>query len=116
MASFAPAVIIREAPTIAGCELGPVHMSFTHRNHYVPEWYQKRFFDPKAKEAKYHYLKLRPETKVASNGHRYWEKDLNFWGSPRCFFEEDLYTTRFGSSENDDIEGLLCLVTVCNRG
>jgi hypothetical protein len=104
MASFAPAVIIREAPTIAGCELGPVHMSFTHRNHYVPEWYQKRFFDPKAKEAKYHYLKLRPETKVASNGHRYWEKDLNFWGSPRCFFEEDLYTTRFGSSENDDIE------------
>jgi len=60
-------------------------MSFTHRNHYVPEWYQKRFFDPKAKEAKYHYLKLRPETKTAPNGHTYREKGLNFWGSPRCF-------------------------------
>jgi hypothetical protein len=79
-------------------------MSFTHRNHYVPEWYQKRFFDPEAKEAKCHYLKLKPETKVAPNGHRYREKDLNFWGSPRCFFEEDVYTTRFGASENDDIE------------
>lgn len=79
-------------------------MSFTHRNHYVPEWYQRRFFDPNAKEAKYHYLKLRPDTKTASSGHRYREKDLNFWGASRCFFEDDLYTTRFGAVENDDIE------------
>ena len=29
---------------------------------------------------------------------------LQHWGPRRCFYEDDLYTTRFGSIENDDIE------------
>ena len=70
-------------------------------NHYVPEWYQKRFMAPGQKA--YHYLNLKPEV-VTNNGHRYTRRDLELWGPRRCFAEDDLYTTKWGTSENTDIE------------
>lgn len=62
------------------------------RNHYVPEWYQKRFFPPGAGERKFYYLDLTPD-RVTSNGHTYTRNALLRWGPDRCFYQDDLYTT-----------------------
>jgi hypothetical protein len=63
------------------------------RNHYVPEWYQKRFFPPGTTgERKFYYLDLTPD-RVTSNGHTYTRNALLRWGPDRCFCEDDLYTT-----------------------
>ncbi|QXE91001.1 DUF4238 domain-containing protein [Geomonas subterranea] len=70
------------------------------RNHYVPEWYQKRFL-PKGQ--RFYYLDLKPET-VVSNGHKYHRRALLRWGAEKCFCEQDLYTTRFGKWESTEIE------------
>ncbi|RWM07065.1 DUF4238 domain-containing protein [Mesorhizobium sp.] len=73
---------------------------FRH-NHYVPEWYQKRFLLPG--EHKYWYLDLQPE--VVTNGKvRYTRRDLLNWGPDRCFAQDDLYTTKWGSIENTELE------------
>lgn len=77
-------------------------MSFTHRNHYVPEWYQKRFLPDGG--GKYFLLKLHPKVTKLPKGRSWTETSCNQWGPPRCFYENDLYTTRFGTAENDDIE------------
>lgn len=73
---------------------------FKH-NHYVPEWYQKRFLpDGKGKQW---YLDMRPD-KNTKNGHTYFRKALNHWGATSCFAQDDLYTTKWGVIENRDIE------------
>lgn len=77
-------------------------MSFTHHNHYVPEWYQKRFLPPG--EGKYFFLKLQPSMVIRPDGGRHREKALHRWGPRTCFYQDDLYTTRFGAAEDDDIE------------
>jgi hypothetical protein len=71
------------------------------RNHYVPEWYQKRFMLPG--QGKYWYLDLKPEG-VVRNGHKFTRHDLLHWGPGSCFAEDDLYTTKWGTGENIDIE------------
>lgn len=73
------------------------------RNHYVPQWFQHRFLPPGDGERKFYYLDLAPETRV-SNGHRYTRNAILKWGPPRCFCEDDLYTTRLGQWESTDIE------------
>jgi hypothetical protein len=62
------------------------------RNHYVPEWYQKRFFPPRVRERKFYYLDLTPE-RLTSNGHSYTRNAILRWGPDRCFCQDDLYTT-----------------------
>jgi hypothetical protein len=71
------------------------------RNHYVPEWYQRRFM--LAGQGTYWYLDLRPE-QVVQNGHRFTRRALLPWGPASCFAEDDLYTTKWGVEENVDIE------------
>jgi hypothetical protein len=78
-------------------------MSKYRRNHYVPEWFQYRFFPDQATEKKFHYLDLSPDVRV-SNGHKYTRKNVLRWGPPKCFYEDDLYTTRFGNLESTEIE------------
>ncbi len=73
---------------------------YTH-NHYVPEWYQCRFLPDG--ESKHYYLDLRPDT-VTRDGHTYTRKALLRWGPPRCFAQNDLYTTSWGGLDNRDIE------------
>jgi hypothetical protein len=67
-------------------------MSTYRRNHYVPEWFQKRFFPPDVGERKFYYLDLTPD-RVTSNGHTYTRDALLRWGPDRCFYRDDLYTT-----------------------
>jgi hypothetical protein len=73
---------------------------FKH-NHYVPEWYQRRFMF--SGQGKYWYLDLTPE-QVVQDGHRFTRRELRNWGPPSCFAEDDLYTTKWGVEENVDIE------------
>ncbi len=73
------------------------------RNHYVPEWYQYRFLPNEIREKKFYYLDLKPET-IVSKGRRYQRTALLRWGPPNCFYESDLYTTKFGSWESTEIE------------
>ncbi len=74
------------------------------RNHYVPEWYQYRFFDGNEKEKKFFYLDMKPDIRVAPNGKRYSRKSILRWGPPSCFYEDHLYTTRFLNWESTEIE------------
>ena len=73
------------------------------RNHYVPEWYQYRFLPSNLKEQKFFYLDLHPK-KIVNKGHSYTRKALLRWGAPKCFCQDDLYTTKFGEWESREIE------------
>jgi hypothetical protein len=76
-------------------------MSEFTNNHYVPQWYQRRFMAPG--RGKYHYLDLRPEVRI-SNGHT-WTRDAHrHLGPVNCFAQEDLYTVKWGELTNTDIE------------
>src|ERR1700722_10269333 len=75
----------------------------THRNHYVPKWYQNRFF--KKPDVGLFSLELSipsggtPESVQARAHKRH---------SPKvCFYGEDLYTTVLFGVPNDDIERFL---------
>jgi chromosome condensin MukBEF MukE localization factor len=74
------------------------------RNHYVPQWFQYRFLSENQKENKFFYLDLKPEVKLAPNGKKYTRKSVLKWGPPRCFYEDDLYTTKFPGFESTEIE------------
>lgn len=78
-------------------------MSRYRKNHYVPVWFQDRFIPASARERKFHYLDLKPETCIA-NGQRYTRKALMNWGPRSCFAQQDLYTTQFGTSISTEIE------------
>lgn len=73
------------------------------RNHYVPQWYQHRFFTGNEPEKKFFCLDLKPETKMIPNG-KVFSKDLFRRGPEMCFSQENLYTTKFGNLESTEIE------------
>lgn len=78
----------------------------SHRHHYVPQWYQRRFLGEG--QTAFKILDLKPEVfrdksgKVRGQGRSILDKgpDAHFW-------EPDLYTVRFIGHVNDDIERLL---------
>jgi hypothetical protein len=49
-------------------------------------------------------LDLKPDVIVDSKGRKHTKTALRRWGPPSCFFEDDLYTTRFGHWESTEIE------------
>ncbi|MEX2123252.1 MAG: DUF4238 domain-containing protein [Woeseia sp.] len=79
-------------------------MSFTTRNHYVPQWYQERFLAPGRTEDKYYYLDLYPEKVVRPDGGHHFRNALRRLGSVSCFKEDHLYTLRFGNYGFDVVE------------
>lgn len=70
-------------------------------NHYVPEWYQRRFLLPN--QTAYHYLDLKPDV-ITNSSVTFTKKDLHIWGPRKCFAQDDLYTVNWGSIRNRDIE------------
>lgn len=76
--------------------------NFAHRNHYVPEWYQRRFLLGGATQ--FYRLDLDPETLTSPGGKRYQRRALLRWGPARCFFQDDLYTLKLGGWGTDEIE------------
>ena len=70
-------------------------------NHYVPEWYQRRFLPDG--QLKQYYLNLHPDTEVRS-GHKFTHHPLKTWGPRMCFAQDDLYTTEWAGLPNREIE------------
>lgn len=76
-------------------------------HHYVPQWYQKRFLEPDARENVLHYLDLRPPSVRDGRGRRRELPGQRRRSIRRCFVEEDLYTLRFRGVRSTEIEQLL---------
>lgn len=76
--------------------------NFAHRNHYVPQWYQRLFLLGGA--TRFHYLDLSPETITSAGGKRYQRRALLRWGPANCFRQEDLYTLKLGHWGTDQVE------------
>ena len=76
------------------------NISYKH-NHYVPEWYQKKFL--LCNQRKYWYLDLKPD-QVVNHGHRFTRRNMLHWAPTSCFAEDDLYTVKWAAYENVDIE------------
>jgi hypothetical protein len=74
----------------------------TRNNHYVPQWYQRRFFAPG--QSRLFHLNLAPDNKTLPDGREVPRNALHEWGPKKCFVEYDLYTTTFGPFVNDDVE------------
>jgi hypothetical protein len=78
----------------------------SHRHHYVPQWYQKRFLGDG--QTAFKILDLKPpvfrDTSGTVRGHG---RSILEKGPDAHFYEPDLYTVRFIGHENDDIERLL---------
>lgn len=73
---------------------------YTH-NHYVPEWYQKRFLA--AGRTKLFRLDLAPGV-IGYDGKRYVHNHIKQVGPKSCFAEDDLYTVKWGGLKNTEIE------------
>lgn len=72
-------------------------------HHYVPQWYQKRFIPDEIAVKNLYYLDLKPK-RVVENGHKFTLRSLNHWGASKCFYQEHLYTTKFGDWKSTEIE------------
>lgn len=80
-------------------------MSSEYRNnHYVPQWYQKRFIPVGQTDNSLFYLNLNPATHTDSRGQVHQENPVRKQGFRRCFAEDDLYTAWFGNERRTDIE------------
>jgi Protein of unknown function (DUF4238) len=71
-------------------------------NHYVPEWYQRRFMLPG--QTRYFRLDLHPDVRTSLGGHRFTRHHIHQWSPAKIFAEDDLYTTQWGSITNTEIE------------
>jgi hypothetical protein len=75
----------------------------THRNHYVPKWYQRRFF--KKPDVGLYYVDFSTSQGVGAEARQVRAYKRH---SPKfCFWGEDLYTTILFGAPNDDIERFL---------
>lgn len=77
----------------------------TRTNHYVPQWYQRRFIE--SGQTDLYYLDMSPVHKTLPNGQSVSMKALHKRAPKSCFAERDLYSTRFGVVVNDEVEKFL---------
>lgn len=78
--------------------------NFTVANHYVPQWYQKRFFEPNSGATTLFLLDKAPDRIRLPNGGVKFKKSIYEQGPKKCFKEDHLYTLLFGKSATDVIE------------
>lgn len=76
----------------------------SRKNHYVPKWYQRRFFSKCSN--KLFYLNLAPRVQKP-DGRIISYREVSELPPSMCFCEQDLYTTQFGEILNDEIERFL---------
>lgn len=80
-------------------------MSAEYRNnHYVPQWYQRRFIPGDAPDRELFLLDLKPGTLKTDTGRKVKRKALRRTGTRRCFSIDDLYTTRLEGVESRELE------------
>lgn len=80
-------------------------MQMSHRHHYVPKWYQKRFM--LQGQTSYYRLDLFPEQIKTPNGKIIKKAEILYKGVDKFFYEINLNTTKYFDIENDDIEKYL---------
>lgn len=73
-------------------------------NHYVPQWYQRRFLPACKKQRELFYLDLQPESWVDESGVRRCHRPMTHRTLKKCFAEPNLYTTRLSGRDSVDIE------------
>ena len=73
-------------------------------NHYVPEWYQRRFLPQGQKDQALYYLNFQPGFLVDPMNTVRFRRAIKRQGPGLCFAQEDLYTTVFGAKEYKTIE------------
>jgi len=76
--------------------------SIAIRNHYVPQWYQRRFLTPDRGGDHLHYLDLHPDQIAGRPGLT--RQALRRLGPVNCFKQDHLYTTVFGGRLSDALE------------
>lgn len=76
--------------------------NITHRNHYVPQWYQANFLLTNFHQ--FYYLDKFPEKLLAKNGKYYERKSILRRGPINCFKQDDLYTINIFDLPLDIIE------------
>jgi hypothetical protein len=74
------------------------------RNHYVPQWFQRRFLTSGRGGDHLFYLDLHPESIAAPNQPGLTRKALRRLGPVSCFKQDHLYTTVFGAQMSDALE------------
>lgn len=74
------------------------------RQHYVPEWYQKRFITGEARQNELVHLALHPQSVVDDAGRRHRLPQQRRRPTGKCFAEDDLYSLRFGAAVSTAIE------------
>lgn len=74
------------------------------RNHYVPQWYQRRFIPPGQQKQELFYLDLKPESFSVPNGQRHHRHSVKRQGPRKCFVENDLYTATIEGIESTEVE------------
>jgi hypothetical protein len=80
-------------------------MSNEYRNnHYVPQWYQKRFIPEGQIDQELFYLDLKPGTFTDPRGVVHPKRAVRKQGTRFCFAEDELYTTWFGVERRTAIE------------
>lgn len=73
-------------------------------NHYVPEWYQRRFIPSIQGNKELFYLDFKPDTFTDPRGVIHTKRAIRKQGPKFCFAEDDLYTRWFGSAKSTEIE------------
>lgn len=81
----------------------PIPMNYRIQ-HYVPQWYQRRFVEPGTRQGVLHYLGLNRRYVVGSDGRRREVSAHRLEPTRKCFAEEDLYTLKFGSFASTVLE------------
>lgn len=80
-------------------------MSNDYRNnHYVPQWYQKRFIPEGQRERVLYRLDFKPGTFVDTCGNTHQKKAVHCLGPKKHFVATDLYTTKIRAVESTAIE------------
>jgi len=72
------------------------------QNHYVPQWYQKRFLEKGIHH--FYYIDLYPEIGIKPNREVYKKRECLRLGPLRCFKQEHLYTLELFNHKSDVIE------------
>lgn len=76
--------------------------SIAFRNHYVPQWYQRRFLEPNRGGDRLFYLDLHPDPIAGRPGLT--RKAMRRLGPISCFKQDHLYTTILGGEASDELE------------
>lgn len=78
--------------------------TLTARNHYVPQWYQRRFLMPSRGGDRLFYLDLHPEPILVRNRPSLTRRALRRLGPINCFKQDHLYTTILDGQLSDALE------------